>query len=1036
MTNRDYFFTRDHFLAASHKMSRNKGTHRLLLSLCVMLFLCLPVFAQQHYFQNFSVEEGLPQMQVNGICQDELGRMWFATLSGISCFDGRSFRNYSQKDGLASNITTLVIADRKGRIWTGTNRGLSMFDGKQFTTYTGEGSENQVNALVEDNKGVIWAALKGKVHQMDGAKLKLYAHDRFRKFQVQSLFCDNKGSLWAAGVDSVLLQTGKGNWTRIAVHQHNPAKRLGVRQIYVDGKQRVWLLTNKGVFRLETDGFRPFTAFNADQIIARNAISMCEDFKGHLWFVGLQGVYVLDEKGVHRFSATNGFSNAQATQAFPDREGNLWFSTDGQGVFKYKGGAFVHFDESNGLAHPIVMSLLHDKQGLLWMGTYGGGLQVFDGKSIKTRLLPSESAASRRIVPIIRDAEDQLWIGTNGDGLWRYDGKKFTAFPKNDSLMGPTVFALYEDQSQRVWINTNKGIVIAENGTPRRWPPGEALKNTTPSGFLEIGKDSMLIACDQGLWLWDGKQLRHLFEGEVLGNSSILCLTYDKEDRRIWIGTNGSGLVCWNRGRNSKDSLEYYSRKEGLSSEIIYSLAFDQKGRLWAGTGNGINRIQYTGGGIRVRAYGKTDGVLGIETNQNAILVEPNGSVWFGTTKGLCRYNPESEAKKPVPFKALLTGVELFADTIPASLLTDSLTAWYNIPIGLKLGHRQNHLTFEFTCVPIADQGTVKFRYQLMGLDEQVSATTASRYVVYPDLPPGEYVFKVWAGDDDTGFVTEPATMVFEIIPPFYEMPWFQLLVVGILIGTGAVIQYVRARWKARHELELERLRKDEQDKVRRRVAEDFHDELGNKLTRISVLTEVLQAKLNGTAPEIGKIIGQMRENAAALYSGTKDILWSLHPESDNLYEILKRLSDFGTELFEETETEFSVQGLEEEALNRYRLPMDYSRNLMMIFKEALHNALKHAHAPLVSMTIELAGNQMTIFLEDNGAGFDQDAPPRKGQGLGNMQIRARRISAKLALKSAPEAGTTVVLRFQIPDSPANSAAFLQSKAKSSRILD
>ncbi len=1027
----NHHLTRSHLLAPSHQKAMRSILCRQLLSLCAALFLCLPVFAQQHYFQNFTVEEGLPQMQVNDICQDALGRMWFTTLSGISCFDGRTFQNYSQKDGLASNITTAILSDQRGRIWAGTNRGLSVFDGKQFQTYAAD-TINQVNALVEDHEGKIWAALNKKLYHINAGKLEEYEADQFKKLLVQSLFCDKKGRLWVGGLKvNEVLQKNGDTWTRIPVHHPNPVKKLGILRIYVDSKQRAWLLTNKGVFRLEADGFRPFQEFQADQIIGKNAFSMCEDFKGHLWFVGLQGVFVLDEKGVHQFSATNGFSNAFATQAFPDREGNLWFSTDGQGVFKYKGGAFVHFDESSGLGHPIVMSLLRDKAGLLWIGTYGGGLQVYDGKRITTRLLPSEVGVARRIVPMIQDAGGIIWIGTYGGGLWQYNGRQFSQVAKNDSLLGSSISSLYEDRRGRIWISTSKGISIAENGVLKYWEPGKPLKNTTLTGVLGLEKDSMVIASDQGLWLWDGKKLNHLFDGEVLGNSAVLCLTHDKDRRRIWLGTNGSGLVCWNRGAAGKDSLQYFSKKEGLSSEIIYSLAFDSKGQLWAGTGKGINRIQYTGNAIRVRTYGKTDGVLGIEANQNAILVEPNGNIWFGTTKGLCRYNPESETREPVAFKALLTSVELFSDTFPANKMTDSLTAWYNIPVGLRLGHRQNHLTFEFTCVPIADPGTVKFRYQLMGLDEHVSATTANGYVVYPDLPPGKYEFKVWAGDDDTGFVTEPATMAFEIIPPFYQMAWFQLLVVGVLIGIGALIQYVRARWKTQRELELERLRKEEQDKVRRRVAEDFHDELGNKLTRISVLTEVLQSKLNGTTPEIKKIIGQMRENSAALYSGTKDILWSLHPDSDNLYEILKRLSDFGTELFEDTETEFAARGLDEETLSRYRLPMDYSRNLMMIFKEALHNALKHAHARQVCMTIELTGEQMTIALQDNGEGFDQVAPTRKGQGLGNMQIRARRIHAQLDVQSAPLNGTKVELRFDIPEAPANGHAFLQARTKS-----
>ena len=1031
MKNLDRHLIRNHLLAPGQREVMDVSVRRQLFSLCAGLLLCLPAFAQQHYFQNFSVEEGLPQMQVNGICQDALGRMWFATLSGISCFDGRNFQNYSQKDGLASNITTEILADQRGQIWAGTNRGLSVFDGKRFQTYASNNAKNQVNALVEDHEGKIWAAFNGKLHYIEAGKLEACEKAPFDKFLVQSLFCDEKGRLWAAGLgyDGVVLQKNGESWTHIPIHHENPAKKLRAREIFVDSKQRVWLLTNKGVFRLEADGFRLFQQFQADQVIEKNAVSMCEDFKGQLWFVGLQGVFVLDDKGVQQFSATNGFSNSLTTKAFPDREGNLWFSTDGQGVFKYKGGAFIHFDESNGLGHPIVMSLLRDKQGLLWMGTYGGGLQIYDGKKIITRWLPSDNAASRRIVPMIRDAGGDLWIGTNGGGLWRYDGRQFSQFAKNDTLLGANISGLYEDRRGRIWISTNKGIAIAEGGVLKPWAPGKPLKNIALTGFLGLEKDSMIIACDQGLWLWDGKKLNRLFDGEVLGNSAILCLARDRH--RVWVGTNGSGLVCWSRTANGKDSVQYFSKKEGLSSEIIYSLAFDRKGQLWVGTGNGINRIQYSNNAIRVKTYGKTDGVLGIETNQNAILAEPNGNIWFGTTKGLCRYNPESETRKPIAFKALLTSVELFSDTIPASKLTDSLTAWYNIPVGLRLGHRQNHLTFEFTCVPIADPGTVKFRYQLMGLDEQVSATTANRYVVYPDLPPGKYEFKVWAGDDDTGFVTEPATMAFEIIPPFYQKEWFQLLVVGVLIGIGALIQYVRARWKTQRELEMERLRKDEQDKVRRRVAEDFHDELGNKLTRISVLTEVLQAKLNGTTPEIKKIIGQMRENSAALYSGTKDILWSLHPDSDNLYEILKRLSDFGTELFEDTETEFAARGLDEETLTPYRLPMDYSRNLMMIFKEALHNTLKHAHARQVNMTIELTGEQIAITLEDNGQGFDQAALPRKGQGLGNMQIRARRIHAHLEVQSAPLEGTKVALRFDMPEAPATGHAFLQARSKS-----
>ncbi|NUO02338.1 MAG: hypothetical protein HUU01_17165, partial [Saprospiraceae bacterium] len=199
MKIRSRHLTRNHILAPGIQQVMDIVPGRRLLPLFASLLLWFSGFAQQHYFQNFSVEEGLPQMQVNGICQDALGRMWFTTLSGISCFDGRSFQNFSQKDGLASNITTKILADRSGHIWAGTTRGLSVFDGKQFKTYTGSGAKNQVNALVEDHNGKIWAALNGKLHYMNAGKLEAYPDERFKKFPVQSLFCDAKGRLWAGG---------------------------------------------------------------------------------------------------------------------------------------------------------------------------------------------------------------------------------------------------------------------------------------------------------------------------------------------------------------------------------------------------------------------------------------------------------------------------------------------------------------------------------------------------------------------------------------------------------------------------------------------------------------------------------------------------------------------------------------------------------------------------------------------------------------------------------------------------------------------
>ncbi len=212
----------------------------------------------------------------------------------------------------------------------------------------------------------------------------------------------------------------------------------------------------------------------------------------------------------------------------------------------------------------------------------------------------------------------------------------------------------------------------------------------------------------------------------------------------------------------------------------------------------------------------------------------------------------------------------------------------------------------------------------------------------------------------------------------------------------------------------VDKLRREEQAKVRQRTAEDFHDEVGNKLTRINVLTNVLTQKLGEVSPDKKRLIEQIQENTAQLYSGTKDILWSLQATNDNLYEILHRIRDFGNELFSDTHISFSFTGNEQD-WQQYKLPLDMSRNLIMIFKEALNNCLKYADATKVTMDAELKeGGILHIALTDDGKGFNIEEVI-KGNGLNNMRNRAARLKGKLYIDSKPGKGTVINLHFRLP---------------------
>lgn len=211
----------------------------------------------------------------------------------------------------------------------------------------------------------------------------------------------------------------------------------------------------------------------------------------------------------------------------------------------------------------------------------------------------------------------------------------------------------------------------------------------------------------------------------------------------------------------------------------------------------------------------------------------------------------------------------------------------------------------------------------------------------------------------------------------------------------------------------IEATKREESLKIRQQTAEDFHDELGNKLTRITVLSEILDTKMDNTQSDQKKLLEQIKQNAASLYNGTKDILWALDPQSDNLYEILNHIRDFGKELFLDTPVEFEFDGIDE-SLNSIKLPMEYSRNIPMIFKELLNNILKHSRATKVKINLdEIHKNGILLTLIDNGCGFDENEI-HKGQGINNIITRTKRINGSINIDSKKGEGTVVGLKILI----------------------
>jgi signal transduction histidine kinase len=222
-------------------------------------------------------------------------------------------------------------------------------------------------------------------------------------------------------------------------------------------------------------------------------------------------------------------------------------------------------------------------------------------------------------------------------------------------------------------------------------------------------------------------------------------------------------------------------------------------------------------------------------------------------------------------------------------------------------------------------------------------------------------------------------------------------------------LEKLRQEMKTRERIEKAKV--EEREKVRARSSRDFHDEAGNKLTKISLYTGLLKTKANSDE-EMMNFVNGIEANLKELSSGMRDFIWVLDPKHDLLQDTLLRIKEFGDSLFEHSETEFNYINQIPEAFNP-SLDLNTRRNLLMIFKEGMNNCLKYAEAHQVKMITKLENDRLIIRLIDDGMGFNKDNL-RRVNGLNNMKDRAEESGGELAFDASPGIGTAITFTKQI----------------------
>ncbi len=1052
-------------LFTAHQITKHIANWCILFALLSNISLQNSPAQRQYRFEHLSLEEGVAHSLVYCMLQDSKGFIWFGTLYGLVRYDGYTYTTYrynpDDPNSLSNDDIVSLLEDRLGNLWIGTyGGGLNKLDANtgKMKRYTYDPpreesiSQGIVWTICEDHEGILWLGTNGGgMSRLDPRteKFTRFRHDSTDMNSISEDFIlsiveDSSHNLWigtgSRGIS--ILNPDRTAFTHISSDPKNPSglSSNNIKSLYLDKKGELWVCTYGGLNRYRKED-RTFVRFHNTP---SDPNSLSFDFVNTI-IQDRSGIYWVGTAfGLNRFDATTGIikrlhhqpsndesiSSDNITALLEDRSGILWVGTYQGGVDKLipGKGLFTRFrhqsDDSTSISSAMVNAVLEDHSGTLWIGTDTGINKLIDSTSSFFRYpwkrnIPN-TLNGKVVSAIAEDQNGNLWIGTRR-GLNRLDRErtKFTAYPHDHAKAGGlpdevvTCLVVSKIHPENLWVGTPSGLqkFNIKNESFTRYPSLE-------HDSIGIGSAHVLSLCEDrsgALWIGtysglfrigaDGNSIRRFtqnpYDPKTLSNNYALSMLEDASGT-LWIGTGG-GLNSLNR---EDGTFTHFTRKDGLPNSVICGVVEERPGVLWLSTFRGISKFDTHE--KKFTNYDISDGLQGNMFNAGAYFRRSNGGIVFGGINGFNIIDTKNVVRNAFVPPIAITSFMLFDNTERDFISTQPHAS------SISLSHTENFFALAFAALDYTQPEKNRYAFKLEGFDREWNYSGNRRFARYMNLDPGEYIFKV-KGSNNNGVWNETGKELrIVIMPPFWKTWWFYSLSAIAMLSLVVTVYNYRVKEKVRRFTELERVRAAENKRVRKRAADDFHDEFGHKLTKISLLGQVIKRALNGSSPELLEHLNRIIQASNDLSMGMRDFLWTLNPDKDSAYDVAIRLKDFGDELYNGTGIGFRVTGLSKE-LDRIQVAVDTRRHLTLLFKEAMNNTVKHSECSNVTLGIDMNGQMLDLHLADDGKGFNTENGSH-GQGLYSMQARAEKMNGSLTIESNPGTGTKVKFSYFVPE--------------------
>jgi ligand-binding sensor domain-containing protein/serine phosphatase RsbU (regulator of sigma subunit) len=789
--------------------------------LAVLFFINFTVAtAQFNNFKKWSVKNGLIQSDIYDITQDSRGYLWVASGGGVSVFDGVKFKHYTKKNGLAGNTVRCVFEDKGGKIWFGTNEGLCYYDGLKFTTISDtnfKGTTVLCFAQCKDGSLLIGTDDGGlNILKFDNGTIAVENINESKGLSSNSVFdiaIDSQQKIWLAtyGGGITILTDNKKKYDKTIIKGFEKLQSDELLTIEINGDD-VWIgSANAGATKfsrskLLNNDFSLPEIHNVDNGLNSNFIwdiLVTKDNK--IWLASQDnGINRLEKKKQNyintSFTNKNGLSDKQILSLYEDRQQNIWIGTNGNGLNMLSGDHFSHYSVTDGLPSNKIQSIQQDTSGAYWLASSGGGLSQlnFTNNTLSVKNYADKDGLTDFIssIAIGKAGNKNIWFATDEHGIVKFNGSKFYNYTEKDGLVNNRVYSICVDSKGIVWSGTSDGISRYDgikfiNVTTDKLK----MQNEGVKAIVEDNNSNMWFGTSGGLARYKGDgDIRTFDEVEGLYAKDINALAAnDKGD--VFIGTNTGGLYKYNHLKNDTNAIEFVMGDSLLVSNSIRSLLFLDEHTLIAGTFKGFDKIYFDNNFkiVRVKHFSDNNGFTGLECNDNAILLDNEKNIWFGTVNGISKYSPALDNKVLQAPVIYITDVQLFFKDVDWTTKNTAQQNWFNVPNSLTLPYFENHLTFKFHAGNFSNPEGISYKFKLDGRDKDWSPSRKNSEETFSGLEPGSYTFMVMAQNED-GAWSEPAKFSFTITPPWYKTTVFYIAVIVVIII--AVYSYIKWREK------------------------------------------------------------------------------------------------------------------------------------------------------------------------------------------------------------------------------------------------